>query len=329
VRSTFLINRLHSLIFFNQNFRLRMIGINPLREIIENSRNEYQFNPSTIFAGNQCFTVWREVDKFSTRQLLLLAQSPGKGSKFYDLGEKIRAINSSIKWIGDARLFIFDGELKLVFDTGHSETPNRIFVAALEINEISVTSLKEVKKLDGRNEIEKNWNFFEQGQNLYVIYTHQPLTILELAEETADFLYFRTIINHSYNTRANGKIMGEIRGTSTPILVGDVFISSTHSSFRTKKGLVYQSHFFIFESTFPFLPVSFSAKPVNYGIVSKIIRPSLKLNLGAHRVEFPSGVFKVGKHLIVGFGINDFKVGVKIIRLSRVLNQKNSIEVRL
>ena len=327
MRSTFIINGLYSLIFLFQNLRLRMIGINQFREIVKKTENLYQFNPSTIFVGEQCFTVWREVDKVGTRHLFLQIESPNKESKFYDLGEKIKALNSSIEWIGDARLFDYDRKLQLVFDTGHSETPNRIFVAVLEKDEVLLTSVKEVIKLDGRNPIEKNWNFFSERDNLYVIYSHQPFTILKLEKETQEFMYLRTLITHSFLVSSSSKIKGEIRGTSTPISVRDVFISSTHSSFRTKKGLVYQSHFFIFESTFPFLPVSFSAKPVNYGIASKILQPRVKLNPSVHRVEFPSGVFKAGKNLIVGFGINDFKVGVKIIRLSRVLYQKKAKEL--
>jgi len=301
-----------------------MIGINPFGEIIENSRNEYQFNPSVIFIGDQCFTVWREVDKAGTRQLLLRVQSPGKESKFYDLGRKIKELNPSIEWVGDARLFTYLGKLQLVFDTGHSETPNRIFIAELQKDKVLLISIKEVIKIDGRNPIEKNWNFFCEGNDLYAIYTHQPFTILKLEKMNENFMYLRTLTTHSFPESISRKIKGEIRGTSTPILVDNFFISSTHSSFGTKKGLVYQPHFFIFESTYPFLPVSFSSKKVNYGIGSYIIRPRVKLNSAVRRVEFPSAVFKTEKYLIVGFGINDFKIGVKIFRLSRVLNQKKA-----
>jgi hypothetical protein len=305
-----------------------MIGINPYREIVKKSKNVYQFNPSTIFTGDQYFTVWREVDKIGARQLFLRIDRPrNKESETYDLGEKIKAFNSSIKWIGDARLFCRNGKLHLVFDTGHSENPNRIFMVVLDKDEVLITSVKEVIKLDARNTIEKNWNFFCDGEDLYAIYYHRPFTILKLEKETKDFLYFRTSITHPYKVSSSCKIMGEIRGTSSPILAGNIFISATHSSSRTRKGLVYYSHFFIFESAFPFLPVSFSTNPVNYGFASKVLRPRVKLNSGAHRVEFPSGVFRTGNRLIVGFGLNDFKIGVKIMRLSRVISQKNSIEI--
>jgi hypothetical protein len=328
VRSTFLLNRLHFLVFLFQHLRLRMIGINLFREIVKKSKNVYQFNPSTIFIGEQIFTVWREVDKIGTRQLFLRIDHPrNKESESYDLGKKIKAFNSSIKWIGDSRLFCRNGKLHLVFDTGHSETPNRIFIVELDKDELLINSVKEVIKLDARNTIEKNWNFFCEGEDLYAIYCHQPFIILKLEKESKDFLYFRTSITHPYKVSSSCKIMGEIRGTSTPILTGNVYISATHSSMTTRKGLVYYSHFFIFESAFPFLPVSFSTNPVNYGIASKVLRPRVKLNSGAHRVEFPSGVFKDGESLIIGFGLNDFKIGVKIMRLSRVLSQKNSIEI--
>jgi hypothetical protein len=305
-----------------------MIGINPFRQIVKDSKNFYQFNPSTIFSEDRYFTVWREVDKIGTRQLFLIINRPrDKESESYDLGEKIKAFNSSIKWIGDARLFLREGKLQLVFDTGHSETPNRIFVVELDKDEILINSVKEVIKLDARNAIEKNWNFFCEGEDLYAIYCHNPFTILKLEKENKDFLYFRMSITHNFKISSSCKIMGEIRGTSTPILTGNVYISATHSSITTRKGLVYFSHFFIFESAFPFLPVSFSKNPVNYGFVSKVLRPRVKLNSAAHRVEFPSGVFKAGKSLIVGFGLNDFKIGVKVMRLSKVLSQKNSIEI--
>ena len=329
MRSIFYIKGLYNLLFLLQNYRLRMNGINVYREIIRNSENEYQLNPSTIFTGSKYYTVWREVDKVGSRHLFLRVTGGNeRESDLHDIGEQIRAINSSINWIGDARLFTFDGKLQLVFDTGHAETPNRIFIAVLDTSEVSVVSIKEVKKLDGRNEIEKNWNFFEEGQALYAVYTHQPFTILELAEETEEFLYFRKVITHFYTICSHSKIMGEIRGTSTPILVENLYLSLTHSSFSTRRGVVYQSHYFIFESTFPFLPVSFSTKPINYGLIGRILRPSVKLSPGVHQVEFPSGAFKSGKNLILGFGLNDFKVGVKIVRLSRIFSQENSMEIR-
>jgi hypothetical protein len=106
---------------------------------------------------------------------------------FYDLSKNIKIFDSSIDWIGDARLFLYGGRLHLFFDTGHSETPNRIFIAELQKDKVLLISIKEVIKIDGRNPIEKNWNFFCEGNDLYAIYTHQPFTILKLEKMNENF----------------------------------------------------------------------------------------------------------------------------------------------
>ena len=276
---------------------------------------------------NLCFTVWREVDTLGVRHLFLRINQVGyRDSIVYNLSEKIKSMNPSVRWVGDARLFLYEGNVQLVFDTGHSETPNRVFISTLDRDGEVISNVKEIIKIDGRNAIEKNWNFFVEAEKLYAIYSHNPLTILELLHESEKYMFFRTSIVHRFKLESSSRIRGEIRGTSTPVLSDQVYISATHSSFISKRGLIYQSHFFVFQSTFPFRPISFSSRPIRYGIGSRIIRPRVKLNPIVHRVEFPSGVFRIGKYLVIGFGLNDFRVGLKLIKISRVLYQDNLLK---
>ncbi len=326
MQNTFFVKALYLWVFLVQNIKVRSHGIDPFRKILKRSLNRYQFNPSTVILRDQCFTVWREVDKDGVRQLYLGKEKvKGKTFEVYNLGEKIKSQDSSIKWVGDARLFLRHEKLNLVFDTGHAETPNRMFIVVLDESGCLLSNVKEAIKVDGRNSIEKNWNFFVENEKLYAIYSHQPLQILELINEDNEIMKFCTVVTHNFSLKSSSKVKGEIRGTSAPIRLDNVYISTTHSSFPTNKGLVYQSHFFVFNSIFPFSPISFSTRPIHYGAASKLFKSKQKLNRAVHQVEFPSGAFVLGQDMILGFGLNDYKVGVKVLRLSKVLSQSNSI----
>jgi len=312
--------------FLNQNIKVRHEGVNPYSQILRNSKNSYQFNPSSVMLNGNLYTVWREVTENGDRELFIGKEKiKTKGIEINNLSRQIKIQNPSIKWVGDSRLFIHEEKIYLVFDTGHSETPNKIYIAQIDSNGKYLSKIKEVIKLDTRNPIEKNWNFFSVGKRLYTIYSHFPFEVLELVEENSDYMLFEKRVHHKILI-GNTRIRGEIRGTSTPIRIGNIFISTTHSSFQTHKGLVYQSHFFIFDAAYPFEPISFSVDPINYAPVGKLMKPRIKLNSIVHQVEFPSGAFKIGSKIVIGYGLNDYKIGVRIFPISRVTNQKNSLE---
>lgn len=326
MQNTFLFKQLYRIVFLNQNVKVRHEGVNPYPQISLRSANSYQFNPSSVILNGNLYTVWREVDKNGERELYIGKEKiKAKGFEINNLSEQIKIQNPSINWVGDSRLFIFLEKIYLVFDTGHSEMPNRIFIAQLDSTGKLLSKIKEVIKSDTRNPIEKNWNFFAEGTILYAIYRHIPFEVLELVEENNDYMFFRKTVQHEV-FRDNSRIRGEIRGTSTPIRVGSYYVSTTHSSFKTRRGLVYQSHFFIFCAHYPFKPISFSADPINYASMRRLFKPKMKLNSIVHQVEFPSGAFKIGRKIVIGYGLNDFKIGVRVFSISRVINQKNSIK---
>jgi hypothetical protein len=326
MQNTFLFKLFYGIAFLNQNIKVRREGVNPYPQISLKSANSYQFNPSSVILSGSLYTVWREVDKNGERELYIGKEKiKAKGFEINNLSEQIKIQNPSIKWVGDSRLFIYLEKIFLVFDTGHSEIPNRLFIAQLDSTGKILTKIKEVIKLDTRHPIEKNWNFFSEGKRLYAIYRHIPFEVLELVEENNEFMFFKKTVHHEI-MRNNSRIRGEIRGTSTPIRIGNQFVSTTHSSIQTRKGLVYQSHFFIFSSDYPFRPMSFSADPINYAPVRKLFKSKVKLNSAVHQVEFPSGAFKIGRKIVIGYGLNDFTIGVKVFSISRIINQKNSIK---
>jgi hypothetical protein len=325
MQSTFLFRLFWGIVFLNQNIKVRYEGVNPFAQILRNSKNSYQFNPSSVILNGNLYTVWREVSENGDRELFIGKEKiKTKGIEINNLSKQIKIQNPSIQWVGDSRLFVYVDKVYLVFDTGHSETPNRIFIAQIDSNGKFLSKIKEVIKLDNRNPIEKNWNFFALGDKLYGIYSHIPFVVLELIEENKDYMIFKNKVHHNI-LRGNTRIRGEIRGTSSPIRIGNLFISTTHSSFQTHKGLVYQTHFFIFRSVYPFQPISFSVDPIKYAPIRKLFKPRIKLNSIVHQVEFPSGAFQIGSKIIVGYGLNDFKIGVKVFTISSVINQKNSL----
>jgi predicted GH43/DUF377 family glycosyl hydrolase len=86
----------------------------------------------------------------------------------------------------DPKVFKLGDRTWMTFNTGHFETPNRIFILDLECGNFAPLEVK----FEGRSLIEKNWSFILSGEKLFAVYSIDPLIILEEWERSDTAITF-------------------------------------------------------------------------------------------------------------------------------------------
>ncbi len=209
----------------------------------------------------------------------------------------------------DPRLFVYDGELYLSYTDGWKMAQAKIDPDTLEAVESFYYSPQPSKQ-------EKNWTFFESEGKLYSVYDINNHTVLEMNGEkwkkvaTTDF--------------SHGWKWGSLRGGSTPIRMGDSFISFFHSSKEIPGGRQYFMGAYTFEAQYPFRPISISKEPI---LTGEWIDESIKRLSNKIYVVFPCGAIRKEDSWIVSFGYNDYQC--RHIEVTDELLEENLVSVNL
>nr|WP_319517575.1 hypothetical protein [uncultured Martelella sp.] len=101
-----------------------------------------------------------------------------------DLGADFASLN--LPAVSDPKLFTLGDEVWAAINTGHFETPNRIFVKRIYPH----ASRPIECRFDRRGAIEKNWGFFLLNDELFCLYMLNPLTILRCVDRHAEHWEF-------------------------------------------------------------------------------------------------------------------------------------------
>ena len=94
---------------------------------------------------------------------------------------------------------------------------------------------------------QKNWTIFSQDSKLYALYSHHPLTILEIDPET----YQHKVIKEKYSNYN----LSDIRGSANPIRVGDEWIILVHEVVQ-KNTRKYYHRFLKYSSVWELIDIS-------------------------------------------------------------------------
>lgn len=153
----------------------------------------------------------------------------------------------------DPRLFWYKGQLHISFTgvVGHNaqvQDQTSLLYARFD-NDLRVEELY-CPEYDQRRLIEKNWQFFEYEENgestLYAVYSIAPRHKILKVEGNRATLVYDTFACPPWQG-------GELRGSTPPIRVGDVYCSFFHDSLPLKDELkVYRTGFYTFEAKPPF-----------------------------------------------------------------------------
>lgn len=196
--------------------------------------------------------------------------------------------------VEDPRLFIFRDELYLSYCDGYQMAQAKINPETLEASE-SFYIDKPKKELT-----EKNWTFFEYDGSLCSVYNTVPHTIF-LMDGSKWVEQYKIDFPNDWK-------YGIIRGGTTPLLIGDRYLSFFHSSLSMKyKGMDGRQYFmgaYTFSAEPPFTPMEITKEPFICGEQIDDIIDRLNNKIF---VVFPSGVIKKDDSYFVSFGYNDYR----------------------
>ncbi len=193
----------------------------------------------------------------------------------------------------DPRLFVFNGGLYLAF-TG-LEQRNGAFVgnqclAAVD-EDLNVTRCW-MPEFTGRQQWEKNWQFFEAGGRLYAVYHVDPHEVLEF---DGGLNVAALVASSGQRVTWPGFEGMELCGGAPPVAVGFEFYHWFHAKQKVGDWWEYSAGLYTFSGKPPFEVVRLVRGPV--------IRP--KRSSRPKDVCYPCGAVLEGDRWIVSFGVDD------------------------
>lgn len=217
--------------------------------------------------------------------------------------------------VEDPRLFIYKDELYLSYTDGYIMGQAKINPETLQAE----NSFYLDKPDPVNRQTEKNWTFFDYEGKLMCVYDASKQEIFEMNGEKHTKLY-----ETPFDTQWR---WGQMRGGTSPIKVGDNYLSFFHSAtdIRTIKGpgRQYFMGAYMFEGKPPFKPIAISKEPLLAGerISDHIPRLSNKIF-----VVFPAGIIRKENSYLISYGYNDFEC--RYVEISDELLKENLVPIK-
>lgn len=194
----------------------------------------------------------------------------------------------------DPRLHIHNGHIYLSYCAWQ---PGSLYVARQRLSVLNLNWREEITHEialgnNGRT-TEKNWLPFRVDGRLHIWYSFDPHVIVEIHGQ-------RDVTVHKVADPPRTWAWGEIRGGTTPVRVGDEFITFFHSSvpWRGRQNR-YVAGAYAFSATPPFTPTRLVRTPLLVGtdLDSRVI--------GGPPCAFPGGAVHEDGKWLVTLGVND------------------------
>lgn len=222
----------------------------------------------------------------------------------------------------DPRFFMFRGEPHLTFTQTrfYTDRPYTCVIKyarlTLKGNRWKIAEVFWPKYGNNDNQsVEKNWAFFEHGQNLYCTYCDWPNhRVLKLDGEK--------VIDEWVSPAAAWE-WGQIRGGTSPIPYGAKLLTFFHSSMDIEPAPFYRRYFsgaYLMNSTPPFAITDISRKPFLAGSELDGHAPDPRRPDGwKPKVVFPGGCISDGSKWLVSFGVNDWQCAIARLTVDHLM----------
>lgn len=226
--------------------------------------------------------------------------------------------------IQDVRMVVKDDKLLIVYSNRikqQEELIYRMFIAEVVYDGICFSAKKPVPLLhfEGtqRNR-EKNWMPFQYNNELFLIYSASPQTIMRplLASKSCE-----TVCSTENSIKWG---WGEVRGGTPAHLIGDEYLAFFHSciTLRTaqsegKPMWHYVMGAYTFEASPPFAATSMSTVPI---VGKKFYSGPLHKTWKPLRVVFPVGYIFDEKYIWLSYGRQDHEAWVVKINIAKLKN---------
>ncbi|MCL2715094.1 MAG: hypothetical protein FWD68_11050 [Alphaproteobacteria bacterium] len=275
----------------------------------------YAFNPAICRTEIGLLCIYRHVDRDGVRSLRRTILDDAYSAREFSVwSSEMKSRGCPADWYADPRIFRGDGRYFLTFNTGHSETPNNIFLAEIDASGAPISKARRLVKSDGRRDIEKNWGFFVWSGRMFALYSISPFTVLSIDFKDHEAIA-RPFAEHAWDADGYEDLFGELHGGAPPAMLGDCgFVVAQSNVCLPNDQRIYRGSLVVFEAVPPFRPLEISKTPLfHLGVSECQVMPQCQLNPGIRECLYPSGavIGKEGTELEISYGINDYRSGIR------------------
>jgi len=130
----------------------------------------------------------------------------------------------------DPRFLVYRERLYIHYNNNVQTHPNRIYLVELDADTLEARSPPLPVLLQGpRQDIEKNWMFFEHDGDLHAVYWIAPHTILRVRLDADQAVECHTVHTTAWDVSVYADRYGAPRGGTPPSRQGDLYVSFFHS----------------------------------------------------------------------------------------------------
>jgi predicted GH43/DUF377 family glycosyl hydrolase len=291
---------------------------------VDDNSGFYVFNPAIYRLTDRYAMVYRVINpKDNNRKLatchLNLDFEPIAGTitPLSDLINQENPDTDTMKysgWMADARYFHLKGEWYISFNNGMATNPNHQWLMKMDSQCLKPNGRpKEIIYTGKRRPIEKNWMFFESGDQVYCTYSISPHQILKVDISRSDQIVcepaYKTDWEDTYSPYFN-----DLRCSTPPVKIEDRFFSVTHSRHSYNGGLHSVCGFYEFESNPPFRVLRHSPRPFTFpGQEYKYTMDPL--HKAVTQGIYTCGLIREGEQIILSYGLLNEKSAIAKLNL--------------
>jgi predicted GH43/DUF377 family glycosyl hydrolase len=297
---------------------------------------DHHFNPTIEFIENRWLMVYRIITSTKKRELAICELDENfqpRPETNINLSQFIIDSPDVQRWHSDPRFFQYKDRLFINYND-RSNHSDEISLFLLEICSRTLKPVDVPKRLDiasnpklRRQTVEKNWQFFSHGEDLYTVYKINPHIVLKVKKppEDSNVIYcepvYETRMPNHFRMKVRqllGRVKwGEPRGGTSPVLIGDTYFSFYHTAMYYSR--VYSFAMYGFHAEPPFQLKYMSKEPI---IIPKLERGyTSKLNAG-YAVVYPCGaVYDREKgQWYVSYGLMDKELRIVVLNHTQLLS---------
>lgn len=247
----------------------------------------------------------------------------------------------------DPRFLVYQKRLFVHYNNNYRTRPNQIFLVEIDPDTLEARSSARPIVLDGpRQEIEKNWMFFEHEGDLFAVYQISPHTILRVELDAPGPVHCRRMFETAWDVSPYAARYGLPCGGAPPVRRGDEYVSFFHShrqvsplrwlrplfsgrlvnslprypaaAVRRIRWLCIQRRYYggvyAFAATPPFAPCWLSSEPV--------LRPEVELprqrprwiDPTSEKAVYPAGAVLLGDDSwLVSYGVHEERCALRLL----------------
>ncbi|GAL74971.1 hypothetical protein JCM19275_1010 [Nonlabens ulvanivorans] len=271
---------------------------------------DFRFNPSFINCDKFNYLAIRVCrSKGDEVNALLYKWSSEENLEILDLSNYGES-NLEVQKVADPKLFKIDKSVYCTFNTGFvSRSSNRLFLAL--ISDFNNIKIKECFFND-RQRIEKNWSFFKKNNELYAIYSINPLIILKAInkKENNDLIFEKS-------SQKDTTLPKLSLGTQLAKVGEDEYLMIAHKKMYLKNKRLYYGVPLIFNTKD--LKVTTSCSSYLIDSYKSLFGNRFKFNKNLISCTYFSGICVLNDYFIISYGVNDIEMRIVKVKKEKLL----------